>query len=148
MKKFHFSLEKARDWRKMHVEREEEKLQQLFAERNTIDQQIRGVEAEQRKIAEELTREPTCFAEELIAMDSWRQFLVRRKATLAASRTACENRIQAQRMVLMEARRQLELLKKLESRKKAEWQQEYDREQENTAAELHLARMHSREKHR
>ena len=128
------------------MEREEEKLQQLFAERNGIEQQIRGVEAEQRKMIEDQAREPTCFAEELIAMDSWRQFLIRRKATLAASRTACEQKIQAQRLVLVEVRRQLELLLKLETRKKSEWQQEFDREQENMAAELHLARMHSREK--
>jgi len=147
VKKFHFPLEKARDWRKITVEREEEKLQRLFAERSRVDQQIRNVEAEQRKLEEQHALEASCFAEELIAMDSWRLFLIRRKAALAASRANCESKIQVQRLALVEARRQLQLLLKLEGRKRSEWQQEYDREQENIAAELHMARMHARRRH-
>ena len=144
MKKFYFPLEKALEWRKLSVEREEEKLQRLFADRNSIDQQIRAVEAEQAKLNEELAQAPSRFARELAAMDSWRQYLIRRRSTLSASRAACEQRIQAQRLSLMEARRQLQLLENLEARKRSEWQQAYDQEQETLAGELHLARMHGR----
>jgi flagellar biosynthesis chaperone FliJ len=146
MKRFHFPLEKARDWRKITVEREEEKMQRLFAERNLLDQQMRNIEAEQKKLDGELSLAPSRFAEELAAMDSWRQFLIRRRAALAAARAGCESKIQAQRLALLEARRQLQLLQKLEARKKSEWQQAFDQEQENLASELHLARMHGRNK--
>jgi flagellar biosynthesis chaperone FliJ len=144
MKKFHFPLEKALEWRKLSVEREEEKLQRLFAERNSIDQQIHALETEQAKLNEELALAPSRFAQELASMDSWRQYLIRRKSSLSASRAACEQKIQAQRLALMEARRQLHLLENLETRRRSEWQQAYDQEQETLAGELHLARMHGR----
>jgi hypothetical protein len=139
MKKFRFSLETARRWWDQQAGVEEIRLQALLAEKQNIENRIGSLqtrlEAEHRRI------EDTSFdAVELARLDAWRVWVSREKKRLAGSLTGCAKRIEAQRVVLAEARRRFCLIDRLQEKALIEWRHAASKEQEDLAAELYLAR--------
>jgi hypothetical protein len=139
MKRFTFPLETARQWRNRQAEIQEMRLQQLVAEKQNI---------EDRRVAldEELDRERRRIGDgaidvqRLASLDRYATFVTREQHRLAAARADCERRIEAQRAVLMEARRAFQLIERLKEKALIEWQAAGAKEQEELAAELFLAR--------
>ena len=139
MKRFTFPLETARQWRNRQAEIQEMRLQQLVAEKQNI---------EDRRVAldEELDRERRRIGDgaidvqRLASLDRYATFVTRDQHRLAAARADCERRIEAQRAVLMEARRAFQLIERLKEKALIEWQAAGAKEQEELAAELFLAR--------
>jgi hypothetical protein len=139
MKKFAFSLETARRWRDHKADVEEVRMQALLAEKQNIENRMgslqTGLEAEHRRI------EDTSFdAGELAPLDAYRVWVNREKKRLGGSLTDCASRIEAQRVVLAEARRRFRLVDRLKEKALIEWRKAGAKEQEDLAAELYLAR--------
>jgi hypothetical protein len=139
VKRFAFPLETALAWRFRQLELEEAQLQALFGEREAFL-------SAKRRLSHDLAKEETLLtgaimnAEQLAALDRFRRHVAARNLRLDAAISECEQRIEAQRARVNEARRQHELLDRLRGKALAEWTAAEAREQEQLAAELYLAR--------
>jgi len=143
VKKFNFGLEQVRRWRESERDREEAKLHALFAELRQLesvrmDLESAVAEAERAVQLGPGSRVPAM--QELQALDSYRSYARREHQRLAEQRARLETRIHAQRRVLVEAERKMEVLNVLREEKAAEWKRELDKEQEDMVAELVVAR--------
>jgi hypothetical protein len=139
MKRFAFPLETARSWRFRQLELEENRLQSLFAEREALLNSIRKLE-EDLKDEEMLLTGALMEAGQLAALDRFRRFVTEQKARLTGAVRGCEQRIDAQRQRVTEARRHYELLDRLREKALSQWNAGNAREQEQLAGELYLAR--------
>lgn len=139
MKKFHFPLERVREWRRTQVAIETAKLEALFAERGRIEQRMAAIEREYAASAATVLRGSTADAVALQSLDSYRSFVIRHQVNLRAERVACDDRIAAQRAQLLEAQRKVRLLDKLEERKQRVWKASFERELEEQSAEAYRA---------
>ena len=143
MKKFRFRLEQLRRWRETERDREEARLQALLAGLKQLERARRDLENAMQG-AEQSVRPapdaPLAPIEELQALDSYRRHIKREQLRLAGLRAQLEVRVAAQRRVLVEAERKVEMLEHLREERLAEWKKELDKEQENLVAELVVAR--------
>lgn len=140
MKKFHFPLERVREWRENQVAIEEVRLEHLESERRGIEENIANLDRE--KAANEgavLAMEAT-DALTLRSLDEFRRFARFRQAALERDRSAAGARIAEQRVRIMEAQRKVRLLDKLKARRRKLWNVAFDKEIEQQAAESYLAR--------
>jgi len=139
MKKFSFPLETARQWRERQAEMEDARLQALFAEKHAIERRMAALDgelqAEHRRIEDR-----SCDARELAMLDDFGTWASREKQHLSAAQGECEGRIAAQRAAVMEARRRFQLVDRLKEKALIAWHAANAKEQEDLAAELHLAR--------
>ncbi len=144
MKRFHFELERVRDLRRQQLTAEESKLEALLNERRLL--QAGGAKIDAEKIEAERTvfAQPANPAQQLAALSVYKAHLASEKQKLIARQEDSEKRIMGQQKAILEARRRVQLLDKLRERKQAEWQSAFDREQENLAGELFLAKWKGR----
>lgn len=139
MKKFTFSLETARKWRERQTELEEARLQSLFAEKQAMENLAQSLQSELESEHRRL-EDTSCDAGELARLDGFCRWVMRERQRLKGSAAECEKRIQSQRAVLLEARRQFRLVDLLKEKSLLAWSQASSKEQEDLAAELYLAR--------
>ena len=142
MRRFHFRLESVLDWRRLHLELEETRLQRLFEELRRIDLAEDRLNTEKTAAERAVLYAPSVEAAELEALETHRAHVAREKERLGRERADCQRRIAAQRERLLKAERDVRLLEKLREKRVAEWQLAASREQEALAAELFLARWH------
>jgi flagellar export protein FliJ len=140
MKAFSFPLERVRLLRNEQAELEEAKLQKIYAELNALTALARQVQAEFDQASRSVLGKASPDAGELATLDSFRDFSRNRLKQIAVQTKDCQKRADAQRLKLIEARRQYELLDKLKKKTMAEWRLALDKEQEELAAELFLAK--------
>jgi hypothetical protein len=140
MKRFNFPLDRVRRWRLEQLNVEELKLQQLRAE-------LEGLAASKRLIQEELTGtqrqvlgQVSMQAKELETLDSYRLHIRGRIRDLENREWERGTKIVEQRAKIIEARRHFELLEQLRKKSFSTWKTAVDKEQEDLAAELFLAR--------
>jgi hypothetical protein len=140
MKRFNFPLDRVRRWRLEQLNVEELKLQQLRAE-------LEGLAASKRLIQEELTEtqrqvlgQVSMQASELETLDSYRLHIRGRIRELENREWERGTKVIEQRAKVIEARRQFELLEQLRKKSFGAWKTAVDKEQEDLAAELFLAR--------
>lgn len=140
MKRFNFPLERVRRWRGEQADLEAMKLERLFGELSALERQ-RAELLTDRTNAEALlkTRQPMA-AEELSHLDSFRQYVQARCQSIEDLKQQQDDKIGKQREILMEARRQYELLDRLRKKNLSEWRADSNKEQEALAAEMFLAR--------
>jgi len=139
MKRFAFRLERLLTWRTMEKEREEGRLQALFAEGERMEAERMSLEAGAQS-AEESVLRPDVFAEERQALGNYRRFLANERQRLQRLRAELGKRIEAQRRLLVEAERKVEALTKMRDAKKAEWRGQMEKEQGDLVDELVVAR--------
>ena len=137
MKRFSFSLDRVRAWRLEQVEIEEMRLASLHEALLAI-QQERAQVLQQRQEAE-TSVDRGCPAD-MIQLAQFRQHLAQREQAIAQREQAKAVEAEAQRTRLLEARRQHQLLQELRKKHFAAWRAAGDKEQEDLAAELFLAR--------
>lgn len=140
MKRFHFPLDRVRRWRAEQASLEELKLQQLRAELDRLAAAKRGLEAESARSACAVLGQRSIDPLELTSLESYRTHLKRRILDLENLERQCQAKIAEQRQRVMEARRQFELLDRLHQSAWQEWQGQANKEQEQLAAELFLAK--------
>ncbi len=144
MKKFHFPLAQAMEWRRTSLRLEESKLEALYAELAAINSRacrIRDAQALQEKT---LAESIAVTGAELNRLDVFTQAA---KLDLTRSHQAsldCQKRIAAQMNTVVQKRRDLILLERLHERKLAEWKADFARELDQEAEELHLAKFSAR----
>ncbi len=137
MKRFSFSLDRVRAWRQEQVQVEELRLAGLHAALRAVMTERAQVVAERRDA--EVAADRGCPAE-MIQLANYRRHLAQREQTIAVREKEQRSLAEAQRKRLLEARRQCELLHELRQKRFAAWRAAGDKEQEDLAAELFLAR--------
>jgi len=116
---------------------EEMRLASLRVALHSIVQERERVQAERHEAEHSTDR--GCPAE-MIQLAHFRRHLTQRDQAIATREEEQRSRIEAQRTRLLEARRQYELLRELRQKQFAAWRAASDKEQEDFAAELFLAR--------
>jgi flagellar export protein FliJ len=140
MKAFHFALEQVRLWRRQQVEVEEVKLQKINAELNNLQLQAQQVQAEADEAGRLVLGEQDIAAHDLRSLDDFREYTRTSLKKIAEELRPCREKAEAQRQRLIEARRQFELLDHLKKKAMGLWRLARDKEQEELAAELFLAK--------
>jgi len=140
MKRFHFPLDRVRRWRSEQANLEELKLLQLRAEAARLAGARREIQNEAAQSARQVLSQPSIDPLELTSLESYQQHLRRRIDELENLERQCEAKVAEQRQRVLEARRQFELLDRLHNKAWQEWLAEGNKEQEQLAAELFLAK--------
>jgi non-homologous end joining protein Ku len=140
MKRFEFSLETVRRWRLERAGIEELKLRQILAEKQKLAVTKVQIQSEMTQTARQLLGQRSMHSFELESLDSYRLHVRDRVRKIENQERQCEARIVEQRNRVLEARRQFELLERLRQKALAEWQAAGNKEQEEMAAELFLAK--------
>lgn len=140
MKRFRFPLETARRWRLEQLSFQELKLRQILAEKQALESAKQQIAREASLSTQGVLSQSSMLAVELEELDSFRQYSRGRVQHFENQQKQCESRIIAQREKVMEARRQFELLDRLRQKAWNQWRAAGNKEQEELAAELFLAK--------
>ena len=140
MKRFHFPLETARRWRLERAGIEELTLRQILAEKQKLVSAKGRIQGEMAQTVRQVLAQPSIAGPELENLDSFRLYGRGRVRNLENQERECEARIIEQRNKVLEARRQFELIERLRQKALTEWRAAGNKEQEDTAAELFLAK--------
>ena len=143
MTKFEFSLRRVLEFRRLHAHVARAALEASQAEREELRGRQRAL-AELRAAEEAAVREPgtSLSVLRLESHDRMQSYVLVTRERFAREQAQLENRIRAQRAVVVEADRQVGLLEKLEGRQQAHWQGLMDRELEELAADAYRSRAH------
>ncbi len=140
MKTFRFPLQRVLEWRALQLRVEEEKLA-------GVQQQMASLVRMQEQLATARSRSEThLFASGAAAgsdLQSWALYqarLAKQQDLLKKQLLQCEQLIGEQRQRLLKARTDHRVLEKLKERRWRQWVYLNDRELEDTAAEVYLAR--------
>jgi len=140
MQKFEFSLESALQYRDTHFEMERARLERLYGELQGVNQEADTLIAERNAADLAVKSESSTMALSLFALDSFNRHVSVCKTRLEAKKIDCLNRIQDQQRAVLQARQDRELLARIKQRRQEEWQRGWQKEQDELASELHLAR--------
>lgn len=148
MKRFEFPLERVRQYRKLELDTEHARLEQAQARLNAVDAMItdlhRQEKQEEQESREARSKGGHTAVENALQHTRFQSYLLRMAHMLDQQRAQVAQALERQRLVLLEARRRFEILDRFRQSSRAEWQAEFNREQENLAGELFLAK-HARE---
>ena len=140
MKTFRFPLDKALEWRRKQLEREESLLRIRSAALAEVDRARAELEAAALTAELEVRRAGSVTGAELSALDAFRLQARIEDRRLATVRDQRAREVETQQAAMLEARRRCRLLERLRERRWEEWKAAADREIEETAAESYLAR--------
>jgi hypothetical protein len=140
MKRFQFRLDRVRRWRSEQAALEELKLEQMRAELARFTAARVEIEAEGVRSSQQVRSQPAIEPIELTSLEFYGLHLRRRAYELATLERQAEAKVVEQRRRVLEARRQYELLDRLRQKAWREWLAAADKEQEDLASELFLAR--------
>jgi uncharacterized protein Smg (DUF494 family) len=140
MKRFLFPLETVRRWRLERAGIEELKLRQILGEMQKLSAAKVVIEAEMAQTARDVLGQRSMRPFELESLDSFRVHGRGQIRNLENQEQQCEARVIAQRTQVLEARRQFELLERLRQKAMNAWRAAGNKEQEELAAELFLAK--------
>jgi hypothetical protein len=140
MKRFDFPLERVRRWRREQASLEELKLQQFRTEMASLQAAQRQIEADRVDAEQKVLTQLYIDSLQLESLDSFRQFTAGKVRHLESRKQQWEAKIQEQLNRVIEARRKFELLERLQKSALDEWQAAVNKEQEELAAELFLAK--------
>ncbi len=140
MKRFNFPLERVRRWRLGQVDIEELKLQELGRELQGLGSSKRDMEAGLAGSERQVLAQASLESLELESLDSYRLHVRNKVREFENLEQQCQVRIAAQRNRVIEARRQFDLLDRLHHKAFEKWRIAGNKEQEDLAAELFLAK--------
>jgi flagellar export protein FliJ len=141
MKQFHFPLDRVRRWRREQATLEELKLEQLVEHLTKLGQEKRGIESARMHSEEEVLGQPSIEATELQSLEAYCLHTRNKIHEIENLERQAGAAAEQQRQRVIEARRQAELIERLKQKAFAEWQAASNREQENLAGELYLAKL-------
>ncbi len=140
MKQFQFSLEHAMHWRRLRADMETAKLESLYTELRNLDGQKMSMEEEESTAHELVKNQDSVRAQQLFALDRFTRHMSTRREQLEVLRVDLLGKIAQQKVRLISAQRDFELLEKLKESKKEDWRTAFDKEQEDLASEVYLAK--------
>jgi flagellar export protein FliJ len=144
MKRFEFSLERVRQFRKLQMETEQAQLEQARARLEAVEAMISELNR-QRSLADDVSRRLRSSSGSVSMPDvaghsQFAVYLQRMEHALISRRQQAALEMERQRHVLLEARKRYEMLDRFRDASRSAWQVEFAREQENMAGELFLAK--------
>jgi flagellar export protein FliJ len=145
MKRFEFRLQKVLEWREKQLEIEDARYKQQMAGIAALDRARAGIEAAGVQAEMQLRSERAVSGQDLAALAGFRLHVRTRAIEIAAQRAEAQKRLEAQQLVMLEARRRCRLMERLKERRLAEWQTACYRELDDLASESFLARWAARE---
>ena len=116
------------------------KLQRLFGELREIEEGRQRVADELAEASRQIRGQAVPNAVDLVNLDSFRLYTATRLLQISVAQQKCQVQVDLQRQQLVEARRRYELLDRLKQKALAEWRVQRDKEEEELAAELFLAK--------
>jgi len=140
MQKFHFALESVLKLRETQLELQQAALQNLYAELQTLDKEQTELGLEKSHADSAVKTQSSNMALSLFALDTFNRHVDRLQSALESRKVDCLGRLAVQRERTIVARREHELLVRLKENNHREWQRSFDREQEQVASELYLAK--------
>jgi len=140
MSVFRFRLEKVLEWRRTQLELEEANYRRHVAILAELDRRRAQLGRDQDAAERQVRAWNPVEGEDLEALEEFRGYIRRREVEMTIPRREAARRVEAQRTVMLEARRRLRLLERLRERRLSEWVAQRDKEIEATAAESFLAR--------
>jgi flagellar export protein FliJ len=140
VKRFEFQLARVRDYRRQQLDVQEVKLQSLLTERQALESESARLDTEVAGTRQSLMVTRSAESQDLVFLDSYLRHLAAEKKRHAVKVADWQARALKQREAVVEARRRVRLMEKLEERQFEEWKTALDRDQENLASELYLAR--------
>ncbi|HTW64586.1 MAG TPA: hypothetical protein VME17_08220 [Bryobacteraceae bacterium] len=140
MKKFDFPLERVRRWRVEQAGIEELKMRQLRDRRTALAGEKRRVESDRTRSERQVLTQATIEASEVQNLEAYRRHAANRIRDIGVRERQCDEQILEQRQRWMVARQKAELLERLKQKAFEEWRSAAEREEENLAAELYLAK--------
>lgn len=148
MKRFSFSLERVRQWRATQEELERAALEKLVAEQRRLDaaieQMAKRVAASEDAVREKAVEGSVVDARLLMELEDFRLYARREIIRIERQKQNLRRNIAKQQEKLLEARLRRRLLDRLREKALAEWDAGHQKELEETASELYLAK-HIRE---
>jgi len=143
--RFHFRLQKVLEWREKQLELEEARLKQQAAALASLDQARAELRSAGLQAEFELRASAMVQGRDLAALAGFRRYVQVRGRELAERRATAQKSLEAQKDVMLEARRRCRLLERLKDRRLSEWQAAGNRELDQLASESFLARWTQRE---
>jgi len=140
MKRFEFRLERVRKWRQDQADLEDLRLEQLYTELRAIETKRKEIESEADRCRRSVLTQATVMAEELASIESFRSWAEGQVRRLGERQRETELQVQKQRQRVIEAHRRFQLLDGLKDKGLVDWTSQRDKEQEELAAELYLAK--------
>ena len=145
MKRFHFPLDRVLAFRRLTAEAEQAKLEQCAAHVRAIDERIAALsrhEAGERDSVRgmESPEQPGVSTVSLNVYPAYRGAVNRMRAELDRQRAQAVHQFELQRNNSIAANQARELLERAKEMAQQRWTEEFNREIENNAAELFLAR--------
>jgi flagellar biosynthesis chaperone FliJ len=135
MKKFEFRLASILRLREAHLTMEKNKLQQLFAERAQLDNNLRSIGEERIESEKWIHAMSNPASGDLRALSAFLLGSKAREATLQQAIQNCDEMIAERRQLAVLAERNVKLLLNLRAKQKTGWQREFDKELESIAEE-------------
>lgn len=148
MKRFNFPLDRVRRWRLEQLNVEELKLQHLRAELEALAATKRVIQNELRQMQQQVLGQAYLQSSELESLDSYGLHIRDRVRGLEHREWERGTKVMEQRTKVIEARRKFELLEQLRKKSLGAWKTAADKEQEDLAAELFLAKRSPRPRNR
>jgi hypothetical protein len=141
MKRFIFPLEHVLDYRRVHLQIEESKLQQLHAELNGIEGHAAALAADLAMSQRALVTAPSVTATEFATLDTFRRYTAFETVRADRARVDCRRRITVQTDAALQRRRDVRLLENLRDRRLRTWKAGLEKEIQQQAEESFLARV-------
>ena len=136
---FRFRLQKVLDWRQMQLEIEELNFKRQAAALADLDRARAELEAAGVTAEVQVRDWIPLSGRDLAALGSFRLSIKLKERDIAFRRAECQEKLDAQQRVMLEARRRCRLLERLKERRFSEWELAQNRELEQLAAESYLA---------
>jgi hypothetical protein len=140
MRAFRFRLQRIMEFRHTRLAEEERKLKLLQMELNAVVGQIEDVRRARRQSASVLTSGEALRGEDLRALAGFQARLRRSEMVLQQNHAVCVRKLRLQEEAFKASRRDFRLLEELRKRRFAEWLQATNRELDQLASDLYLAR--------
>lgn len=140
MKRFEFRLEQVRKWRQDQAELEEMRLQQLVMELCALEARQSEIAADAERSRRGVVEQAAVTGGDLAALEALHDYVEQEMSRLKQKQLEVKKRIEEQRKRLLEAHRRFQLLDALRGKALTAWTAGCDKEQEELAAEVHLAK--------
>jgi flagellar FliJ protein len=140
MKIFRFPLQRVLEWRALQLRVEEEKLAGLQQQLVSLLQLREKLAAERNRSESHIFASGTAAGSDLQSWALYQARLAKQQELLKTHLAECEKLVLEQRQRLLKARTDHRVLEKLKERRWRQWVYLNDRELEETAAEVYLAK--------
>src|SRR5258708_5069175 len=140
MRRFSFPLERVRKWRQDRAEMEEMRLRQLYAETRTVEADRKTIVDEAVRSGRAVLAQRYVTSQDLSALAAFKEYAAEQIRRLDVKLVKLAAGIREQQALVLETNRDFQLLDGLRDRALLSWTAARDKEQEELAAELFLAK--------